>query len=192
METWACIVYGQPGRDFASFNLEQQASIVDDWFGGRGRRRIRPPTGKRARVRTLRYIRDNIRKRILLTRRSIRFSSREGSQHAESGLWRRTGERRSAAPRPTYRTRADGGAGRVRSEQSQRSLGRSTGDGLGSAGSVRRGHRWTWVAASSEGSVGVDAKPQTGPAAVRAVHAGNGPGVLGVSKGQRCLRQEHG
>jgi len=39
------------------------------------------------------------------------------------------------------------------------------------------------VAGSSTTSVGVDAKSQSGPAAVRAIHAGNGPGVLGVSKG---------
>ena len=39
------------------------------------------------------------------------------------------------------------------------------------------------VSGSSTSSVGVDAKSQSGPAAVRAIHAGNGPGVLGVSKG---------
>ena len=31
-------------------------------------------------------------------------------------------------------------------------------------------------------SVGIDAKTQSGPAAVRGVHAGNGPGIVGVSK----------
>jgi hypothetical protein len=36
------------------------------------------------------------------------------------------------------------------------------------------------VSGASVGSVGVDAKTQTGPAAVRAVSAGNGPGVFGT------------
>ena len=35
------------------------------------------------------------------------------------------------------------------------------------------------VSATSVGSVGIDAKTQTGPAAVRAISAGNGHGVLG-------------
>jgi hypothetical protein len=57
--------YGPPGRDFRRFNLEQQASIVDDWFAGSG-----PPTQpvNKARSETspyFRYIRDNIRHRIL-------------------------------------------------------------------------------------------------------------------------------
>src|SRR5712671_6273425 len=37
------------------------------------------------------------------------------------------------------------------------------------------------VSGTSVGSVGIDAKTQTGPAAVRAISAGNGPGVLGSS-----------
>ena len=36
------------------------------------------------------------------------------------------------------------------------------------------------VSGASGGSVGVDAKTQTGPAALRAISAGNGPGVLGT------------
>jgi hypothetical protein len=57
--------YGAPGRDFRRFNLEQQANIVDDWFAGSG-----PPTqpGNSAESKDspyFRYIRDNIRLRIL-------------------------------------------------------------------------------------------------------------------------------
>jgi hypothetical protein len=37
------------------------------------------------------------------------------------------------------------------------------------------------VSGASVGSVGVDARTQTGPAAVRAINAGNGPGVFGTS-----------
>jgi hypothetical protein len=39
------------------------------------------------------------------------------------------------------------------------------------------------VSGTSGGSVGVDAKTQTGPAALRAIHAGNGPGVIGACHG---------
>jgi len=57
--------YGAPGRDFRRFNLEQQASIVDDWFAGSG-----PPTQPRSEALSetspyFRYIRDNILRRIL-------------------------------------------------------------------------------------------------------------------------------
>ena len=62
-------------------------------------------------------------------------------------------------------------------------IGRSTGDGLGSAGVFGEAIDGPGVSGSSTGSVGVDAKSQSGPAAVRAINAGNGPGVLGVSKG---------
>lgn len=54
--------YSAPDRDFGEFNLEQQASIVDDWFGGtgpqsaHGRRNEQSPW--------FRYLRDNIRRRI--------------------------------------------------------------------------------------------------------------------------------
>ncbi|MGB7982091.1 MAG: hypothetical protein WCF36_15020, partial [Candidatus Nanopelagicales bacterium] len=37
------------------------------------------------------------------------------------------------------------------------------------------------VSAHSVNSVGVDAKTDSGPAALRAIHAGEGPGVLGVA-----------
>jgi hypothetical protein len=56
--------YGNPGRDFGSFNLEQQASIVDDWFGASGPMQSgNPPLGEESPY--FRYIRDNIRRRIL-------------------------------------------------------------------------------------------------------------------------------
>lgn len=62
-------------------------------------------------------------------------------------------------------------------------IGRSTGDGLGSAGVFGEAIDGPGVSGSSKGSVGVDAKSESGPAALRAVHAGpGGPGVLGVSK----------
>jgi hypothetical protein len=55
--------YGNPGRNFGSFNLEQQASIVDDWFGGTGPQKGTPQESGESPY--FRYIRDNIRKRIL-------------------------------------------------------------------------------------------------------------------------------
>jgi len=56
--------YGPPGRDFGRFNLEQQASIVDDWFGASGPMQSgnRPASEESP---YFRYIRDNIRNRIL-------------------------------------------------------------------------------------------------------------------------------
>ena len=58
-------LYGQPGREFRRFNLEQQASIVDDWFGGSGPSQ-NPATDKESEASPyFRYVRDNIRKRIL-------------------------------------------------------------------------------------------------------------------------------
>jgi hypothetical protein len=56
--------YGNPGRDFGSFNLEQQASIVDDWFGATGPMQSANPR-ESGESPYFRYIRDNIRKRIL-------------------------------------------------------------------------------------------------------------------------------
>jgi hypothetical protein len=56
--------YGPPGRDFGRFNLEQQASIVDDWFGGSGEMQFgNGPANEESPY--FRYIRDNIRNRIL-------------------------------------------------------------------------------------------------------------------------------
>ncbi len=57
-------LYGNPDRAFGEFNLEQQASIVDEWFGANG------PMQKSNRQESeespyFRYIRDNIRNRIL-------------------------------------------------------------------------------------------------------------------------------
>ncbi|TDN88652.1 hypothetical protein [Microbacterium sp. BK668] len=56
--------YGPPDRAWADFNLEQQASIVDDWFAGSGRQA--PPAGSPPAPASetgayFRYIRDNIR-----------------------------------------------------------------------------------------------------------------------------------
>jgi hypothetical protein len=56
--------YGAADRDFRRFNLEQQASIVDDWFGASGPQQ----SGQRPESEAnpyFRYIRDNIRKRII-------------------------------------------------------------------------------------------------------------------------------
>jgi len=55
--------YGSPGRDFGRFNLEQQASIVDDWFGNSGPQLGNGPASEKSPY--FRYVRDNIRKRIL-------------------------------------------------------------------------------------------------------------------------------
>jgi hypothetical protein len=58
--------------------------------------------------------------------------------------------------------------------------GKSTGDGLGSSGVFGEAIDGAGVSGSSASSVGVDAKTQSGPAALRAVHAGNGlAGVFG-------------
>ena len=57
-------LYGNPDRAFGEFNLEQQASIVDEWFGANGKMQ----TGNRQESEDspyFRYIRDNIRNRIL-------------------------------------------------------------------------------------------------------------------------------
>jgi hypothetical protein len=55
--------YGLPGRVFGKFNLEQQASIVDDWFAGSGlAQSSHPPPRQESPY--FRYIRDNIRSRI--------------------------------------------------------------------------------------------------------------------------------
>ena len=56
-------------------------------------------------------------------------------------------------------------------------------EGNGFSGVLGESRTGPGVSAASNSSVGVDAKTQSGPAAVRAIHAGNGPGVLGVSRG---------
>jgi hypothetical protein len=78
---------------------------------------------------------------------------------------------------------APDGPGVLGVSQANGVIGRSTGDGLGSAGVFGEGITGPGVSGSSTSSVGVDAKTQSGPAGLRATHAGNGPGVLGVSKG---------
>ncbi len=60
---------------------------------------------------------------------------------------------------------------------------RGTHKGDGSSGVFGEAKTGPGVSGSSSSSVGMDAKSQSGPAALRAVHAGNGPGVLGVSRG---------
>ena len=60
--------------------------------------------------------------------------------------------------------------------------GKSTGDGKGSSGVFGEAVDGPGVSGQSNSSVGVDAKSNTGPAALRAVYAGiGGPAVLGVS-----------
>src|ERR1700741_1973648 len=78
---------------------------------------------------------------------------------------------------------ADDGPGVLGVSPANGVIGRSTGDARGSSGVFGEGITGPGVAGNSTSSVGVDARTQTGPAALRAVHAGNGPGVLGVSKG---------
>ncbi|HEY3410012.1 MAG TPA: hypothetical protein VGK53_17720 [Propionicimonas sp.] len=50
--------YGPPDRAWSDFNLEQQASIVDDWFAGSGRSH---PNASSEESPYFGYIRDNIR-----------------------------------------------------------------------------------------------------------------------------------
>ena len=59
-------------------------------------------------------------------------------------------------------------------------LGQSKGS-KGFAGVRGESNGGPGVSGASVGSVGVDARTQTGPAAVRAINAGNGPGVFGTS-----------
>jgi hypothetical protein len=67
-----------------------------------------------------------------------------------------------------------GGPGVLGVSQANGVIGRSTGDGLGSAGVFGEAITGPGVSGSSTSSVGVDAKTQSGPAALRAVHAGGG------------------
>jgi hypothetical protein len=91
-----------------------------------------------------------------------------------------TDERDSAAVSGTHT--AIGGPGVLGVSKANGVWGKSTGDGLGSSGVFGEAIDGPGVAGVSKGSVGVDAKSESGPAALRAVHAGAGPGVLGVSK----------
>ena len=78
---------------------------------------------------------------------------------------------------------AAGGPGVLGVSPANGVIGRSTGDRLGSAGVFGEAITGPGVFGSSTSSVGIHATTQSGPAALRAIHAGNGPGVLGVSKG---------
>jgi hypothetical protein len=60
-------------------------------------------------------------------------------------------------------------------------VGRCTGEGF--SGVFGESSSGPGVSGSSKTSVGVDAKTEKGPAALRAVHAGDGPGIIGASKG---------
>ncbi len=53
--------YGPAGRAWSAFNLEQQASIVDEWFAGGGRQHMFRPMTNDDTNPYFRYIRDNIR-----------------------------------------------------------------------------------------------------------------------------------
>ena len=74
----------------------------------------------------------------------------------------------------------DGGTGVLGIGPANGVIGQSTGSGF--SGVFGESATGPGVSGSSTSSVGIDAKTQSGPAAVRGVHAGNGPGVLGVSK----------
>ena len=74
----------------------------------------------------------------------------------------------------------DGGTGVLENGPANGVIGQSTGSGF--SGVFGESATGPGVSGSSTSSVGIDAKTQSGPAAVRGVHAGNGPGVLGVSK----------
>lgn len=74
-------------------------------------------------------------------------------------------------------THAENGPGVLGASKFVGVIGKSTGDG-GSSGVAGESTGGPGVVGSSTNSVGVDAHSQNGPAALRAVHAGNGPGVL--------------
>jgi hypothetical protein len=100
---------------------------------------------------------------------------------AETNLIGETNDPNLAAVRGTHTTA--GAPGVLGVSPANGVIGRSTGDGLGSSGVFGEAIDGPGVSGSSKGSVGVDARSENGPAALRAVHAGpGGPGVLGVSK----------
>jgi hypothetical protein len=75
----------------------------------------------------------------------------------------------------------EGGTGVLGTGPANGVVGKSTGSGFsGVFGESRSG---PGVSGSSTSSVGVDAKTKTGPAALRAIHSGNGPGVVGACHG---------
>src|SRR4051794_30642511 len=69
---------------------------------------------------------------------------------------------------------------------------RGTHQGNGSSGVFGEAKTGPGVSGASATSVGVDAKSANGPAALRAVHAGDGPGVLGASKFNGVLGRSTG
>ncbi len=74
-----------------------------------------------------------------------------------------------------------GGTGVLGTGPANGVTGQSTGSGF--SGVFGQSASGPGVSGSSTGSVGVDALTETGPAAMRAVHHGDGPGVLGVCQG---------
>jgi hypothetical protein len=75
----------------------------------------------------------------------------------------------------------NGGTGVLGTGPANGVIGKSTGEGFsGVFGESKTG---PGVSGSSISSVGVDAKTDSGPAALRAIHAGDGPGVLGACHG---------
>src|SRR5437868_5524795 len=75
----------------------------------------------------------------------------------------------------------DGGTGVLGIGPANGVIGQSTGDGF--SGVFGESATGPGVSGSSTSSVGVDAKTQSGPAALRAIDAGDGPGVLGACHG---------
>jgi hypothetical protein len=76
---------------------------------------------------------------------------------------------------------ANGGTGVLGIGPANGVIGQSTGNGF--SGVFGESTTGPGVSGFSTSSVGVDAKTQTGPAALRAIHAGDGPGVLGACHG---------
>jgi hypothetical protein len=77
--------------------------------------------------------------------------------------------------------KGSGGTGVLGTGPANGVIGRSTGNGF--SGVFGESATGPGVSGSSTSSVGVDAKTQSGLAALRAIHAGNGVGVLGACHG---------
>jgi hypothetical protein len=85
----------------------------------------------------------------------------------------------------------DGGTGVLGSGKANGVIGKSTGT-KGFAGVFGESKGGPGVSAHSTNSVGVDAKSDNGPAALRAVHAGEGPGVLGEARNNGVIGRSTG
>ncbi len=96
-----------------------------------------------------------------------------------------------AAVRGTHT--GDGGAGVLGIGPANGVLGRRAGDGQGFAGVFGEAIDGPGVSGSGTSSVGVDAKSENSPAALRPVHCGvGGPGVLGVSRANGVVGKSTG